>query len=253
MMGDRLKGKICLITGTGGSMGREVALLFSQEGATIVGCDVNPESAAMTVRVVEEAGGTMVSMHPCDLTKKEDCQSLVDLVIQRFGRIDVLYNNAARTAFNWIDDIPQDEWYRNMDEEVHLVFLLTQAAWPHLKATRGTVVNVASATAWRTFRSIGALAHSTAKAAVVAMTRHMAMEGREFGIRVNSISPGLIATNQTRDQMADPAWMKSMLDYTLLNRVGTPREVANAALFLASDESSYVTATDLSVDGGVLA
>ncbi len=249
----RLENKVCVLTGSGGSMGYETALLFAREGAKIVGADIDARSAAATVQAVRDAGGSMASLHPCDLTKKDQCQALVDLAIEEFGQIDILYNNAARAYFNWIEDIPEGEWYRSMDEELHLVFLLSQAAWPHLKRSSGTIVNVASVTAWATFRNLGSMAHSTAKAGVVAMTRHMAMEGREFGIRANSISPGLIVTNQTREQLEDGNWAKQMLDRTLLGRVGRPIEIANAGLFLASDESSYITGTDIGVDGGIRA
>jgi NAD(P)-dependent dehydrogenase (short-subunit alcohol dehydrogenase family) len=252
-MTDRLKGKVAVLTGSGGSMGYETALLFAREGAKIVGCDVNEKSAAATVQAVRDAGGTMVSLHPCDLTKKEQCQALVDFAIKEFGHIDILYNNAARAYFNWIEEISEDEWHRNMNEELHLVFLLSQAAWPHLKKSSGTIVNVASVTAWATFRNLGSMAHSTAKAGVVAMTRHMAMEGRESGIRANSISPGLIVTNQTREQLENGEWAKQMIDRTLLGRVGRPVEIANVGLFLASDESSYITGTDIAVDGGIRA
>lgn len=249
----KLKDKVCILTGSGGSIGRETALLFASEGATIVGCDMNEADALQTERDVIAAGGTMVSLQPCDLTKPENCRALVDLAIDRFGRIDVLYNNAARTAFNWIEDISHEEWYRNMDEEVHLVFLLTQTAWPHLVASSGVIVNIASVTAWATFRNLGSMAHSTAKAAVVAMTRHMAMEGRTAGIRANSISPGLIVTNQTRDQLLDEGWAQQMIDRTLLGRVGDPIEIAKVGLFLACDDSSYITGTDIAVDGGIRA
>lgn len=253
VMPGRLQDKVCVLTGSGGSMGFETALLFAREGARIVGCDVNVQSAEATVRAVHEAGGEMVSLHPCDLTKKDQCQALVDLAVAEFGRIDVLYNNAAQAYFNWIEDIPQDEWYRNMDEEVNLVFLLTQAAWPQLKKTSGVIVNVASVTAWRTVRGLGGMAHSTAKAGILAMTRHMAMEGREHGIRANSISPGLIVTQQSRAQLEDGGFAAQTIERTLLGRPGQPIEVAKAGLFLASDESSYVTGADLAVDGGIRA
>ncbi len=252
-MADRLKDKICVLTGSGGSMGYETAMLFAREGAKIVGCDVNEESALATVQAVRDAGGSMVSLHPCDLTKREQCQALVDLALREYGRIDILYNNAAQAYFNWIEDVPEDEWYRNMAEEVHLVFLLTQAAWPHLKKSSGTIVNIASVTAWRTIRGLGAMAHSTAKAGIVAMTRHMAMEGREFGIRANSISPGLIVTKQSAAQIEDGEYARQTLDRILLGRPGQPIEIAHAGLFLASDESSYMTGADIAVDGGIRA
>jgi len=252
-MTGRLQDKVCVLTGSGGSMGYETALLFAREGARIVGCDVNEERAAATVQAVRDAGGSMVSLHPCDLTKKDQCQALVDLAIREFGKIDILYNNAAQAYFNWIEDIPEDEWHRNMNEEVHLVFLLTQAAWPHLKKSGGTIVNIASVTAWTTVRGLGGMAHSTAKAGIVAMTRHMAMEGREFGIRANSISPGLIITNQSRVQLEDENYARQVNELTLLGRPGEAIEVANAGLFLASSESSYITATDIAVDGGIRA
>jgi len=193
----------------------------------------------------------MVSSQPCQLTKPSDCHALIDFAVRTFGRIDVLFNNAAMAYFNWLEDITDEEWDRDRREEVDLVFFLTRAAWPHLKASHGVIVNTASLNGLMSFKNLGSLAHTTAKAGVIAMTRQLAMEGREYRIRANSISPGLIETNQTREQLKDPEWAAAMLGKTLLGRLGRPEEVANVALFLASEESSYVTGVDIVVDGGM--
>jgi NAD(P)-dependent dehydrogenase (short-subunit alcohol dehydrogenase family) len=148
------------------------------------------------------------------------------------------------TALSWKDPVLQ------MLRSV-VVFFLTRAAWPHLKASHGVVVNTASLNGLMSFKTLGSLAHTTAKAGIIGMTRQLAMEGREHGIRANSISPGLIETNQTREQLKDPEWASAMLGKTLLGRLGRPEEVANVALFLASDDSSYVTGVDIVVDGGM--
>ena len=240
-----------MITGTGGSMGRESALAFAREGASVVGCDVSGEAAEDTVEIVRAAGGEMVSMHPCDLTQPADCQALVDLALNTFGRIDVLFNLAAVAYFNRLEDITDEEWDRARRHEVDLVFYLTRAAWPHLKVGGGTVVNMASLNASLSFKILPSLAHTTNKAGIIGMSRQLALEGREHGIRANSISPGLIESDATREQLKDPEWAASMLGKTLLGRLGRPDEVANVALFLASDESSYVTGVDIVVDGGM--
>ena len=250
-MSGRLSGKVCVITGTGGSVGRAAALVFARQGASVVGCGRNVTEAQATVDMVRGEGGTMVSLQPCQLTNPADCRALVDFAVRAFGRIDVLFNNAARAYFNWLEDITNEEWDRDRREEVDLVFFLTRATWPHLKASHGVVVNTASLNGLMSFKMLGSLAHTTAKAGIITMTRQLAMEGREYGIRANSISPGVIETNQTREQLKDPEWAGSMLGKTLLGRLGRPEEVANVALFLASDDSSYVTGADIVVDGGM--
>ena len=135
---------VCVITGTGGSIGRAAALAFAREGASVVGCDLNVDAAEATVELVRSQGGTMVSLQPCHLTKPADCETLVDFAVGTFGRIDVLFNNAAMAYFNWLEDITDEEWHRDLREEVDLVFFLTRAAWPHLRASHGVVVNTAS-------------------------------------------------------------------------------------------------------------
>jgi NAD(P)-dependent dehydrogenase (short-subunit alcohol dehydrogenase family) len=247
----RLQGKVCVITGTGGSMGRASAQVFAREGASVVGCDVSVDSAKATVDAVRGAGGEMVSKQPCRLDDPQECQALVELALGTYGRVDVLFNLAGRQYFNWLEDITDEEWDRARWGEVDLVFYLTRAAWPHLKDSRGVVVNMASLNASLSFKILPSLAHSTNKAGIIAMTRQLAVEGREHGIRANSISPGLIESNATRDQLKDPEWASYMLGKTLLGRLGRPEEVANVALFLASEESSYITGIDIVVDGGM--
>jgi NAD(P)-dependent dehydrogenase (short-subunit alcohol dehydrogenase family) len=252
-MAGRLMDKVCIITGTGGSMGRAAALAFAREGARIVGCDINVATGAETVEAVQAIGGQMVSIQPCNLTDSLQCKALIDLAIESFGRIDVLYNNAAMAYFGWVDQISHEDWYKTMNEEINLVFLLTQAAWPHLQKHGASIINTASVAARIGFKLLPSIAHSTAKGAIVAMTRHLAMEGRLHGIRANSISPGVIETTQTRPLLKDKIWTEDMLGKTMLGRLGQPEEVAWVALFLASDESSFVTGADLVVDGGATA
>jgi NAD(P)-dependent dehydrogenase (short-subunit alcohol dehydrogenase family) len=176
-MPGRLEGKVYVITGTGGSMGPATALAFAREGASVVGCDLAVEPAQATVEAVRGVGGDMVSMHPCHLSEPADRQALVQLAASAYGRIDVLFNLAAMSYFDWLEDITDEEWHRARGDEVDLVFYLTRAAWPHLKDSGGVVVNMASLNASPSFKILPSLAQTTNKAAIIGMTRQLARPG----------------------------------------------------------------------------
>jgi len=253
-MTGRLKDKVCIITGTGSGMGRAAALLFCKEGAKVVGSDINADNAQATLRDVQKAGGQMVSLQPADLTKQERCDALVDLALKSYGGIDVVYNNAATAYFGWMDKFTYEEFARTIEEELLIVFRSCKTVWPHLVARGGgSIINVASTSAKVAYKALPGIAHTAAKGGVLAMTRQLAMEGGKHNIRANTISPGLIETGATREQLKDPNFVNPMMEKLMLGRIGQPEDVAPAAVYLASDESSFVTGADIAIDGGTTA
>lgn len=250
-MGDRLKGKVSIITGTGGTIGRALAVAFAREGACVVGCDLNVDSARRTLEFVRGERGEMESLEPCDLSEESQCERLVEFALEKYGKLDVLFNNAGNPTHGWITEASSEFWYKTIQHELHTVYLACKASWPALSKSSGTIINMGSAAGWLTFKVLAGLAHSAAKGGVIAMTRHLAMEGRHVGIRANSISPGPIETPKTLALSKDPEWASAMTSKILRGSLGKPEEVAAVGIFLASDESSFVNATDIRVDGGI--
>jgi NAD(P)-dependent dehydrogenase (short-subunit alcohol dehydrogenase family) len=254
VMSHRLSGKVCVITGSGGSIGRAACVRFASEGAVIVGCDINSSAAQDTVTQVQAAGGEMLSVHPCDLTNTADCERLMKLTIDTHGGIDVLYNNAAMAYFGWMTEMTPEMFMRTVVEELNIVFLLSRVAWPHLvKRGKASIINTASAAAHQPNAVVPGVAHSSAKAGVWSMTRQLAMEGGKYQVRANSISPGPVVSNQTKAYLEDPQFWSVMGQKIMLGRPGQPDDIANCAVFLASDESSWITGADIRVDGGMTA
>jgi NAD(P)-dependent dehydrogenase (short-subunit alcohol dehydrogenase family) len=251
---DRLKDKVCIITGTGSGMGRAAALMFAREGAKVVGCDVNAATAQATLEAVHAIGGRMVSLHPCDMSKRPDVDRLMDLAVQTHGGVDVLYNNGSMAYFAWLTDMTYDAWSNTLREEIDLVFHACQAVFPIMKRRGGgSIINVGSVSGKIAYKVLPALAHMAAKGGVIAMSKHVAMEGGPHRIRCNTISPGLVLTAQTKAFIDNAEWFGPMRDKLMLGRVGLPEDIAPLAVYLASDESSWVTGADYAIDGGTTA
>ena len=253
-MTDRLADKVALVTGIGAGIGRGCALLFAQQGAKVFGCDIDADRAQATVAAARSAGFEMDSAHPIDLTRAADVQRCIDQVMQRHGRIDVLVNAAAiNPQFAPVAQMSYEQiWVPTMVGEADIVFLMCKAAWPHLVAGGGgSIVNFASVAAQRGTEMAGMLAHCAGKGAVLAMTRQLAVEGGPHGIRVNSIAPGLVATLATASQGLTQGERRDRIAANIpLRRIGEPEDIAYCALYLASDEASWVTGTNIAVDGG---
>lgn len=252
----RLAGKIAIVTGSGAGIGRGCALMFAREGARVVGCDIDALAAAQTVDLARDEGLAMHSVHPCDLTQPADVQRLVDFAVAAHGGLDILLNAGAFGAFAWIEEMDYErDWKKTLSGELDVVFLACQAAWPHLKARGGgSIINFASANAHVAFKPSPALAHCAGKGGVLAMTRQLAMEGGPHGIRANTISPALVETAATRLPLETiPGFRDDVLNKCMIKRLGKPEDIGWCAIYLAADESSWVTGADFAIDGGATA
>jgi cyclopentanol dehydrogenase len=241
-MVDRLHGKVALVTGGARGQGREMAELFAREGATAV--------IAADILEPENVRGSAVDFVHLDVTRDDQWKAVIDTIIADHGRLDILVNNAGIVMYEPILQTTNAMWDRVLDVDLKSIFFGMREALPHMiTARRGSIVNVASI--WGLAGVPSAHAYQAAKGAILNVSKNVAATHGQDGIRCNSLHPGYIVTPMNKDQ--GPVIEAALIKGSLLKRAGQPIETAYAALFLASDEASYITGTSLVVDGGYLA
>jgi meso-butanediol dehydrogenase / (S,S)-butanediol dehydrogenase / diacetyl reductase len=248
----RLDGKIALISGTGRGMGRAAALEFAAQGAAVFGCDLNEPESAETVALVSKAGGVMEAVAPLDLSTPDGARAWVAAAAERFGGVDILYNNASALRNGPLMELTDDDWRFTITNELDIVWYSVRAAWPELvRRGSGSIINVASIAARLGARFVGQVPHGSAKGGVLAMTKHLCAAGGEHAIRANAILPGLIYTPETARFIDDPDGpLPEILTRIPLGRYGHAGEVAKLAAFLASDDAAFITGAEIAIDGG---
>ena len=253
-MGDRLRGKVALITGAGMGMGREASVLFAEEGARVIVADIDTRAATETVAAVERAGGQAVATTG-DVAVEADVRRMIEEGMGRFGALHVLYNNAGvlwKDRDRSVLETDEKWWDRVMAINLKSVFWVTKHGIPHLRAAGGgSIVMMGSVSALAGFTRAQD-AYTAAKGALISLTKSLAIQFAKDRIRCNVIHPGIVDTPLQAPYLTD-AIRKEFETGIPLGRIAQPREIANVALFLASDESSYVTGAELVADGGFTA
>ncbi len=247
----RLAGKIAVVTGAGNGIGEAMARLFSAEGAHVYITDMDG-NAAEKVAVDLVGNGLAASSLAVDVTRGQDVTQLMRTIKSGHGRIDVLVNNAGLNILSDVRNMTDADWVRLREVNLDGVFRIARDGFELLRASgKGSLINVASIMGNRGVRPLAA--YSATKGAVAALTRGLAVEYAPFNIRVNTLAPGYVETKLTQRALKLPQFRTALIEKTPMRRFGTCDEMARAALFLASDDASYVTGCELVVDGGMSA
>lgn len=251
----RLQHKVTLITGAGSGIGKSTALLFAHEGATVVVNDLDAVKGKETVSEIKDKGGKALFLQ-ADVTNAESVKAMVDAAIAEYGRIDVLFNNAGISGVGALHEIEPDAWDRIMSINVKGVFLPSKYVLPHMIARKaGSIINMSSCVAEMGLAR--RVSYAATKGAVLALTKSMQVDYAAYNIRVNALLPGTIFTpfveNYLKTSYDDPtAAIESLKKRQLSGELGKTEDVAQAALFLASDDSKFMMGSPLYIDGGVV-
>lgn len=247
----RLAGKIAVVTGSANGIGAAIVRLFATEGAEVYVTD-RDGAAAESVAAELRAEGHKAHALAVDVTLGQDVTNLVRTLTAAHGRVDIIVNNAGLNILSDFRNMTDADWLRLREVNLDGVVRIARDAFPLLRASgKGSLLNVASIMGSRGLRPLAA--YSATKGAVAALTRGLAVEYAPFNIRVNTLAPGYVETKLTERALKLPSFRQALIDKTPMRRFGLPEEMAHAALFLASDEASYITGAELAVDGGMAA
>ncbi len=248
----RLEGKVAIVSGGARGMGAAEAKLFASEGAKVVIGDVLEDEGRKVEAEINETGGDAVFI-PLDVVSESDWQRAVSTTVERFGKLDILVNNAGIAVWGVLEDTTNEDWDRVMDVNAKGVFLGTKAAIPEMrKAGGGSIINISSVSGLIGQESVQPV-YNASKGAVRIFTKAAAIQYAKEGIRVNSVHPGSVNTKMIADRINSPEGRERSRSITPLGRVAEPIEIAYGVLYLASDEASFVTGSELVIDGGFTA